>query len=263
MDELELAKQLGAMGAEIAMKHFSHDPAVRVKKDGTLVTIADTEIEAAIRKRIAEVFSSHAILGEEEGLMGDPSAPTWIIDPIDGTNNYAWGIPVFATLVALRVEGRTIVGVADAPALNEIYDAARGNGARMNGKPIQVSQVETLAESRFCYGSRSGWEHESAADAWWSMVDRAKRDRGFGDFWGHMLVARGAAEVMAEPNLNPWDVMALEVIVEEAGGRLTGFAGQAYPDPLINAPKGDKSCLSTNGSIHAEVVQKLSLDRRR
>lgn len=240
------------------MRHFARAPEVSRKDDGTLVTAADREIEQALRKRIADVFPGHAVLGEESGLAGDPSAPIWIIDPIDGTNNFAWGIPIFATLVGLRVGGRTKVGVAAAPALRERYEAARGDGARMNGAPIHVSGVSQIAEARICYSSLRSMARRGLDQRWASVLERCRRARGFGDFWGHMLVARGAADVMAEPELAIWDVAPLEVIVEEAGGRITTFSGEPYPNSRISSAEGDGSCLTTNELLHDQLVAELS-----
>ena len=224
-----------------------------IKADSTIVTVADREIETALRKRIAEVFPDHAILGEEEGLVGDRGGPMWVLDPIDGTNNFAAGIGVFGTLIALRVNGRTELGVASAPALGERYEAARGDGARMNGKPISVSQVSDLSDAVVCFGSYRRMLRHGYGDAIEKILRACKRDRGYGDFWGHMLVARGAVEAMAEPALSFWDVAALEVIVEEAGGKMTTFAGKPYPE----SGEGDRSVLSTNSLLHDALSSTL------
>lgn len=232
------------------MRYFSRDPDVSRKPDGTLVTVADREIETVLRKRIKEFYPEHAILGEEGGHEGDKSAPTWILDPIDGTNNFAWGIPIFATLIGLRTNGRTEIGVVEAPALGERYEAARGGGATFNGAAIKVSTTSAIEQSRVCFASWSGWADVHLEEQWTSILRRSKRSRGFGDFWGHVLVARGAAEVMAEPYLAIWDVAPLEVIVEEAGGAVTDFKGEKF--------EGPGSCLSTNGAVHDEVVRILS-----
>lgn len=224
-----------------------------VKADGSIVTVADREIESALRRRIGEVFPTHAILGEEEGLEGDRGVPMWVLDPIDGTNNFAAGIGVFGTLIALRVNGRTEVAVAAAPALGERYEAARGDGARMNGRPISVSQVADLAEATVCFGSYRRMLRHGYGDAIKEILRTCKRDRGFGDFWGHMLVARGAVEAMAEPALSFWDVAPLEVIVEEAGGKMTTFAGNPYPE----SGEGDRSVISSNGLLHDELASTL------
>lgn len=249
-----LARECADIADEISMRYFQRDPEVSVKQDGTLVTVADREAETAISKRIAEAFPGHAILGEEHGLQGDAGAPTWIIDPIDGTNNFAWGVPIFATLIALRIDGRTTIGVASAPALAERYEAARGDGARMNGEPIRVSSSDDLSQARICYSSHRSWEGRAEREAWFNLLVGARRDRGFGDFWGHMLVARGAADVMGEPSLAIWDVAAIEVIVEEAGGRLSGFTG----NPYMQSPEGDGTALSTNGVLHDQVIARLA-----
>ena len=235
------------------MGHYKREPEVRKKADGTWVSEGDWAAEAQIRLRIARTFPDHNILGEEEGLTAagggaaTEGAPTWIVDPIDGTNNYIAGIPVWATLVALHVDGRNVVGAACAPALDELYDAADGEGARMNGEAIHVDESVTKLEDAMVVtpGTKEFSEH-GLAGFYAKLTHRCRRSRGFGDFWGHMLVARGAAHVMAEPMLSLWDVAALEPIVREAGGRLTTLDG---------GPAGDEtSCLTTNGAVHDEVL---------
>lgn len=258
MDELQLARELADAADELSMRYFEMGVETSAKADGTLVTVADKEIEQVLRTRIKETFPDHGLLGEEHGLEGDPSKPTWILDPIDGTNNFAWGIQIFATLIALRIDGRTEIGIASAPALRERYVAVRGGGAELNGTPISVSDISSIEESRVCYGSHRGIVQFGLGDKWAEILQRCYRERGFGDFWGHMLVARGAAEVMIEPALAIWDVAALEVIVEEAGGRITGFTGAPYPNSRMTSKTGDPSCLTTNGKLHQELVTALS-----
>jgi histidinol-phosphatase len=256
--ELELARELADVADKISMTYFSKDPETSMKADGTLVTIADREIEDAIRTRIRDAFPEHAILGEEKGLEGDPGGPIWIVDPIDGTNNYSLGIPVFATLIALRKEGTSRLGVVSAPALGERYEAAESTGARMNGQAIRVSSISSLGDAGVCIGSYRRMVTYGYGDALEQIMKVCRRDRGFGDFWGHMLVARGSVEVMAEPNLNIWDVAALEVIVNEAGGRTSGFGGRPYPESRIWTKSEDGSFLSTNGLLHDEILAFLA-----
>lgn len=260
MDELDLARELADIADEISLRHFEAGVSSDLKADGTLVTVADREVEKALRKRISEQFPEHAILGEEGGFLGDRGKPVWVLDPIDGTNNFAWGIPIYATLIALRREGRTEVGIASAPALQERYEAARGDGARMNGKPISVTNVSTIEEARVCYGSHRGIVQFGLGEKWQDVLQRCRRERGIGDFWGHMLVARGAAEIMLEPTLAIWDVAALEVIVEEAGGRIGLFSGEPYPDARMWSKEGPGSCLTTNGYLHETMIEVLSPD---
>ena len=257
--ELAFALDLAAESDAIAMRWFARDPDVATKQDGTLVTVADRDIERMLRRHIHERFPLDGVLGEEGGLEPGESDRLWVRDPSDGTNNFAWGIPIFGTLIGLRSSDRTEVGVVSAPALGERYDAARGAGARMNGAPIAVSAVTSVEEARVCFASWGGWVDAGLADRWGSILERCRRSRGFGDFWGHMLVARGAADAMAEPELRIWDVVAMEIVVEEAGGRLTTLGGA----PWGRVPTGDlydlrQSCLTTNGALHAAITEELA-----
>ena len=254
--ELEFARDLARIGGRIAMGHFGRDPDSKRKDDGTWVTEADWAVEAQIRLRIARTFPDHNVLGEEEGLTGagggEPTsgAPTWVIDPIDGTNNYMAGIPVWATLVGLQVDGANVVGVAHAPALGELYEGAIGDGARMNGEPIAVDPVRDLSEATILYASYSSFVEAGLADQFTTLASKSNRTRGFGDFWGHMLVARGAAHAMIEPELRTWDFAPLAPIVSEAGGRLSTIGG---------GPLEDKSSVvTTSGPIHDDVLKILS-----
>jgi histidinol-phosphatase len=258
LPELELARELADIADKISMSYFSRDPETSMKADGTLVTIADREIEELLRTRIKDAYPAHAILGEERGLEGDATGPMWILDPIDGTNNYSLGIPIFATLIALRVERVTRVGVVSAPALAERYEATEGGGARMNGRSIQVSAVASLGEAGVCIGSYRRLRRYGYGGPMEKLLAACRRDRGFGDFWGHMLVAKGAAEVMLEPNLNIWDIAPLEVIVREAGGKTSRFDGQPYPESRIWTKDDDASFLTTNDVLHDEIVALLA-----
>lgn len=243
---------MAALGGRIALGHFRRDPEVRKKSDGSWVSEADWAVEAQMRLRIARTFPDHNILGEEEGLTaaggGAPidGAPTWVVDPIDGTNNYIAGIPIWATLVALEVDGRNVVGVVAAPAIDELYDAAEGAGARMNGEGIEVSARSKLGEAFVCASGAKRFTDHGIADFYTKLMHSCWRSRGFADFWGHMLVARGAADVMVEPRVATWDVAALEVIVSEAGGKLTNLEGTRW--------ENGQTCVTTNGTLHEDVL---------
>ena len=250
--ELEFALELARIGGEVAGDHYRKDPQRSRKDDGTWVTEADIATEAAIRAHIASAWPTHNVLGEEEGLTsasgGEPvsGAPTWVVDPIDGTNNFMSEVPVWATLVALRVDDRSVVGVAHAPALNETYDAAIGAGARFNGHRIEVDGVGALEDATVFFGGEKGFYRHGLEHLRARLTTESWRSRGFGDFWGHVLVARGAGHVMLEPSVSLWDVAALEIILEEAGGRLTHIDGSPF--------SGKGTCLSTNGVLHDAVV---------
>ena len=244
--ELAFANELADEAAEIALSFFRGEFEVHIKPDHTPVTEADLAVERMVRDRLAERYPKDAVRGEEGGLSGD--APrTWIVDPIDGTQNFAGGIPIWGTLLALQSGDELVMGVASAPALGERYAAASGLGATCNGREIHVSGAATIEDSMLAYGDAERWM--AGADArpgFLELFRRARRTRGFGDFWGHMLVARGAVEIMVEPELAVWDYAALAVIAREAGGRVT----QADGSPLAH----DGSCLTTNGAVHDEVV---------
>ena len=237
--------------AEIAMGLFRGDGLeVRRKADMTLVTQADTSVERMLREQIAAAFPDDEILGEEEGGSHDPSGRVWIVDPIDGTANFARGVQVWATLIALQIDGEGVLGVVDAPALGERYVAVRGGGATLNGSPIHVSDVAHLRDAHVLLQELQNLLAGPYSTATQALIADCWRPRGFGDFWAHMLVARGSAEVMLEPQLATWDLAAPQVVLEEAGGRCTTFEG----GPLGH----DRSMLATNGLVHDEVLARLA-----
>ena len=257
-EALDFALDLALEADTIAMEYFRGEVTARAKADGTLVTRADTEVEAMLRRRIGETFPDHAILGEEQGYTAGGSAgvPRWVVDPIDGTHNFARGIPVWATLIAFERDAVIEIGVVSAPALGWRWWAGRGLGAFRAPIPdkgsaaarIHVSDRATIAEAQLLYGS-----YALTLDAWGGRADgllrEAWRTRGLGDFWGHMLVAEGAAEVMLEGAIEPYDIAAVVPIIEEAGGRLTDVDGHA----TIEAGH----CITTNGVMHDEVLRRL------
>ena len=219
--ERAFANGLADRAADIGMGLFLGDGLeVRHKADRTVVTQADTSIEAMVREQVAAAFPDDHVLGEEEGGTDRATGRVWIVDPIDATANYARGIPIWATLIALQVDGELALGIVNAPAIGERYEAARGAGARMNGRRIGVSDVGRLDEAQVFHAGLEAWPDDRRQRAV-ALLERAPRTRGFGDFWGHTLVARGAGEAMIEPELNLWDYAAFQVVVEEAGGRVT------------------------------------------
>jgi histidinol-phosphatase len=250
--ELAFAHELADAAGELAMTFFRGSFEVRLKIDKTPVTEADIAIEAMIRERVHGRFPGDGITGEEGGVEGAMER-RWIVDPIDGTKNFADGIQIWANLIALEVDGEVVVGVANAPALGERYAAAKGHGAAMNGEPINVSRADRISRAFVLYAELRDWLAGPNASALTGLVADARRDRGFGDFWGHMLVARGSADVMMEPDLSTWDWAALDVIVREAGGRVSTFEGGSL------AARG--SMLSTNGLLHDDVLARLAAVR--
>lgn len=249
--ELTFAHELADAAGEIAMSFFRGTFEVRHKADRTPVTEADLAIEAMIRERVHDRFPGDGVLGEEGGLEGG-SDRRWVVDPIDGTKNFADGVQIWANLIALAIGERPVVGVVNAPALGERYAAASGGGATLNGEPIEVSRADRIGRSFVCFGEIDEVLAGPHAGPVLEILRESRRNRGFGDFWGHMLVARGSVDVMVEPSLAAWDVAAVQVVVEEAGGRMTTFDGGRL--------EHGSSVLTTNGLLHDEFVARLSSD---
>ena len=244
--DLVLALDLADAADVITSARFrAHDLRVETKPDLTPVSEADRAVEEMIRGRLDRDRPGDAVVGEEFGITGT-GARRWIVDPIDGTKSYVRGVPVWATLLALEIDSELVVGVVSAPALGRRWWAARGCGAYADGDRIHVSEIRSLEDSQFCFADFRDWEPQGLEDSVLELGRRVWRAVGFGDFWGHMLVAEGAAEVMFEPELSLWDVAALRPIVEEAGGRCTDLAG----DPAL----GPGGALTTNGLLHDEVI---------
>jgi histidinol-phosphatase len=246
--ELEFALELADRADGIALPLFREGVEARPKADRTPVTEADLRVEELVHRAVAERFPGDAILGEEGGLRGSAER-TWIVDPIDGTRNFAAGIQVWATLLALRVGDELVLGVASAPALGERWHAARGGGAWLNGREVHVSRTATLKDAALCFGDPDAFEDGPDRQAFLDLVGATLRSRGFGDFWGHLLVARGSMDAMLEPSLALWDYAALVPIVEESGGTITQLDGS----PLAHGG----SALSTNGVLHEPIAARF------
>ncbi len=257
--DLQLAMLAADTADAVTLEAFRRSSlAVELKADDTPVSEADRAAEAAIRQLLERERPEDAILGEEMGggEMGGAggSSRRWVLDPIDGTANFVRGVPVWATLIGLEVDGAMKVGVVSAPALGRRWWAERGNGAfagppGKSGEPIKVSDISQLADATISSGCVGDFPDRMK---FLGLISKVKRDRGFGDFWSHMLVAEGACEVGLDPVVAIWDVAALRVIVEEAGGKFTDFSGTARLD--------GGSAVSSNGLVHEEVLGILSND---
>ncbi|MDP8957395.1 MAG: histidinol-phosphatase [Actinomycetota bacterium] len=249
-EDLTFAHQLADVADSISMKWFrAVELRVETKADFTPVSEADRGVEEALRERITAERHGEGVIGEEFGAEDAPGG-RWILDPIDGTKNFVRGIPIWATLIALERDGVVQAGLASAPALGRRWWAARGEGAFADGDRIIVSRVNRLQDAQVCFGGVRTWKKTGLLDNFLALATRAGRTRGFGDFWMHMLVAEGAADVAAEMEVSIWDLAAVQVIVEEAGGRFTDLSGRATPS--------GGSAVSTNGLLHDEVLQTLN-----
>ncbi len=253
-DDLRLAHVMADAADDLTMRRFKAvDLRVDTKPDLTPVSDADQAVEEAIRNTLRRARPRDAVVGEEFGTTGYGER-SWIIDPIDGTKNYVRGVPVWATLIALMDKGRVVVGVVSAPALSRRWWAARDGGA-WTGRSLtkasrcQVSSVGKLADASFSFSDLEEWEKAGRLDQFLDLSRSCWRSRGYGDFWSHVMVADGSVDVSAEPELSPWDMAALTVIVEEAGGIWTDLSGV----PGIDGG----SLVCTNGTLHSEVLKRL------
>ncbi len=215
---------------------------VRTKADGTWVTSVDETVERTLRSMILERFPGHAVLGEEDGRQGPADAPTWILDPIDGTTNFVKGNPVFATLIAVQVDGRELAGVVSAPALSTRWDGLAGGPAHQDGRPIHVSRITEIHDAEVAFGGLDHFTSRGLGDAVTRLVGATRRQRGYGDFWNHCLVAAGSTDIAAEADVSLWDLAAVKVVVEAAGGRFTDLRGRRTAD--------GGNALSSNGHLH-------------
>ncbi|HXA29811.1 MAG TPA: histidinol-phosphatase [Candidatus Angelobacter sp.] len=251
-DDLRFARDLADLADGITMAAFrSAGLRVETKPDLTPVTEADRGVERELRARIQAERPGDAVTGEEFGSSGD-SSRRWYLDPIDGTKNFMRGVPVFATLIALQLDGDMVVGVCSAPALRMRWWASRGGGAFADGRRLHVSGISRLGDAQLSYDSVSGFEEEGLGEAFLELTRRCWRTRGFGDFWSHVLVAEGAVDIAVEPVVSPWDLAPLQVIVEEAGGRFTDLTGAARID--------GGSAVASNGLLHDEVLAAMRVD---
>jgi histidinol-phosphatase len=254
-DDLRLAHVMADAADDIAMRRFKAvDLKIETKPDLTPVSDADRAVEEAIRGTLRRARPRDAVVGEEYGETGY-GMRSWIIDPIDGTKNYVRGVPVWATLIALMERGRIVVGLVSAPALSRRWWAAKEGGA-WTGRSLtkatrcQVSSVGRLDDASFSFSDIEEWEKHDRLDNFLDLTRGVWRSRGYGDFWSHMMVAEGSVDISAEPELSPWDMAALTIIVEEAGGTCTALDG--------TAPLDGGNLVCTNGLLHGEVLKRLS-----
>ena len=239
----------------IAMKYFRAD-GMRIgrKGDGTAITEADHAVEQMARAKVAASGLALDVLGEEMSSLeernpGSGNRARLIIDPIDGTEEFSRGIPIFGTLLGIEREGEIVAGMASAPALGVRWWAYRGDGAYRNGHRIHVSQITQLSDSMVFTTGTGPAKNKDARERIRRLPDASRNGRAFGGFWQHMLVAEGAIEAALDWTSKPWDLAALGIIVEEAGGRSTNLNG------VRTIYTGD--FLSTNGRIHEQALKLL------
>jgi histidinol-phosphatase len=249
-EETELALRMAAEARHIILGYFQTGLQVETKSDNSPVTIADRKSEEALRALMEKHTPGYGIIGEEFGTQAGQADREWVIDPIDGTKAFIHGVPLFGTLLALLEKGRPVVGVLALPALGHVLHASLGGGAWLDGKPCRVSSIDSIEESLLLDGSACTMERLGHGPAWTALRTRAKLHRGWGDCYGHFLVATGRAEAMVDPIVSIWDVAPMGIILPEAGGRFTAFSGR---DAIT-----ENSGISSNGRIHPEILRAMS-----
>jgi histidinol-phosphatase len=246
-DDLRLAHVLADDADSLTTARYKAlDLHVMSKPDLTPVTDADQAVEEAIRRTLSRVRSRDAVTGEEQGSTGH-SQRRWVVDPIDGTKNFVRGVPVWATLIALVVDEEVVLGVVSAPMLQRRWWASVGNGSwtgrsLLKATRCQVSDVRRLEDASLSYSSLHGWDERGRLDDFLSLSRRCWRTRAYGDFWSYMLLAEGAVDLAAEPELALHDMAATEIVVREAGGRFSSLDG-------TDGPFGGNA-LASNGHLH-------------
>jgi histidinol-phosphatase len=248
---LVLLHEIADRADAIALSHFrSSRLRVDDKSDGSPVSEADRAIEAMARDLVASRAPGLGVFGEEAGESESRNGARLIIDPIDGTRNFVRGVPIFASLLAVEDAGAVVAGVVSAPALGARWHAARGTGAFSGSRRLRVSTIAELSRAHVFHGDIGGRTEGVLPPKLFALLRAAERTRGFGDFYQHVLVAEGAGEVALDFKMQPWDIAAVKIVVEEAGGRATTLAGEStiYGGNLV----------STNGLVHTAVATWLA-----
>ena len=255
-DDLEFALALADIADSISLDRFKAlDLRIETKPDRSPVTDADRSVEQALKDVLADKRPNDALIGEEYGSTDAAAGSnrTWIIDPIDGTANYMRGVPVWATLIALAVDGKPVLSVVSAPALGRRWWAAPEVGAMTRDidgstRKIAVSGITELENASLSYNNLQLWDEAGMIDDLVGLSRKVWRTRAYGDFWSYMLLAEGSVDIVAEHDLKIYDIAALVPIVEQAGGTFTALNG-----PLTEATS---SVLATNGKLHSFVLQR-------
>ncbi len=254
-DDLALAHQIADAADAITTARFrALDLHVTAKPDLTPVSDADLAVERSAREMLAAQRPDDPILGEEFGGEAVFGGRQWVLDPVDGTKNFVRGVPVWATLVALLQDGVPVLGVVSAPALGRRWWASAGAGAwvRVLGTPrrqLAVSAVGALGAASLAFSSLSGWRDVGLREQFIGLSDEVWRLRGYGDFFSYCLLAEGAVDIAAEPEVSLWDLAPLDVLVREAGGTFTALDGSPGPH--------GGSAVASNGVLHADVLSRL------
>ncbi|MFQ5897390.1 MAG: inositol monophosphatase family protein [Candidatus Methylomirabilia bacterium] len=246
---LGVAIEAARAAGEVALRYYRGGFEVTIKPDRSPVTQADREAEQVIVETLTAAFPEYGFLGEEFGARGN-SQVRWIIDPIDGTRNFVRRIPLWGVLIALEEHGEVTAGVVLNPVTGDLYTAQKGEGAFANGERLRVSEISALESGLLVHASLNLLRQGDHWEGFVRLVDVTARQRGFGDYLDYVLLAEGKAEIAVEVDLKPWDLAPVRILIEEAGGRLTDFAGK----PTIYSG----TALATNGVLHDRALAVLN-----
>lgn len=253
---LEFALKVAQDAQGFILEHYQHrELNVELKSDASPVTIADRGAEELIRKQLAEAFPDDGVLGEEFPDKPSNNGYRWILDPIDGTKAFVAGVPLFGTLIGIELDSRMVAGVARFPALNEVVYACEGGGCWWQQgdaapRQTQVTTTSELSQALVCYTELRGWNKIHDAQRLVDISQQVRAVRGWGDCYGHMLVATGRADVAIDPLMNAWDIAALVPIVREAGG----FCGSWDGTENIHGNNG----VSVNANLRETILNCLN-----
>jgi len=247
---LETALAAARAAGDLLTRLFGQPHRVQTKTDASIVTEADLASERRIRELITERFPDHTIVGEESGRTQRESRFTWVIDPLDGTKNFLRGVPLFSVEIAVLKEGVPQVGVSYLPMMRDLLWAVRGGGALSNEGPVHVSAADHLSRAYVSFGNLKHFERAGKLTNLMGLLDAASQCRGIGDSWSFHLLARGSVDVFADARTAFWDIAALSVIVQEAGGAITDLEGQPMSELTV-------SVLATNSLLHPAALSHL------
>jgi len=242
---LAFALDVAYRAGRSTLSHFSTGVKVQIKEDHTPVTIADQQAEQLIRKAIQTKYPQDSILGEEGGESGKGTS-RWVIDPIDGTKSFISGVPLYATLLSFEVNKEVRIGICYLPALDEMIYAVKGGGAFSNGRLIHVSNKKSLDLASISCGGHVTMMAKNRMTPFLELSKKVLLTRTWGDAYGHVLVATGRIDGMIDPSLHRWDISAMSLIVKEAGGKVTNFAGK---EGIFD------EAISSNGLIHEQLIE--------
>ena len=245
----EFATELAYLAGRVTLRYFQTDVGVELKEDQSPVTIADRSAERLMRELIEQKYPHHSILGEEEGETRPGASFRWILDPIDGTKSFVAGVPMYTVLVGLECDGVPVVGAVAIPPSNELISAATGQGCLWNGRRARASATRELSQAVISTTDVQHMYENNKGPAFDRLRNRARMVRGWGDAYGHMLVATGRIDVMLDALMSPWDCGALVPILQESGATFTDWNG-------VTTIYGGNA-VSTNGFLYEQVMQTI------